>query len=315
MSANSLEMDFSIVSPIWEDRDSVPIFSDRLRKVLASTSLNWEVIFALDPSTDGTREALVKLATEDSRFKVVELSRRFGQSAATLAGISRARGRAVIVMDSDLQDPPELIPRMLEAWSAGAKLVLPRRRTRAGEPITKVWTAKLGYKFLAKFAEVPIPENVGDFRLMDREIVSHLSDYRENTKFLRGIVSLIGFEPTYIEFDRPARPTGTTKYNKFFGSVNSGMNGVLGFSSAFLRLSTYLGTIISLGAFLTAIVYALAKLFGLEFPIGNPTIVVSVLFMGGINLISLGVVGSYVGRIYDEVKMRPRYIIKNQIGL
>jgi glycosyltransferase involved in cell wall biosynthesis len=314
MSLSEYQIDVSIVTPVLNDKDAVILFADRVQSVIKNIPLRMEIIFVLDPSTDGTREELIALASKSSLFKVIELSRRFGQSAATLAGISKASGRAVIVMDVDLQDPPELIPRMIEAWEGGAKIVLPRRRKRSGEPITKVLTARLGYKFLAKFADVPIPENVGDFRLLDREVVGHLANFNENTQFLRGLVALVGFEPTYIDFERPPRPAGRTKYNKFFGGFRSGMNGIFGFSSAFLTLSTYVGILVSISAFVTALAYAGATLIGVEFPLGNPTIVVLVLFMGGINLLSLGIVGSYVGRIYDEVKMRPRYIIKNEIG-
>jgi glycosyltransferase involved in cell wall biosynthesis len=307
-------VELSIVTPVLNDRESVGEFSERIKSILQHEGISWEVIFVLDPSSDGTREELMRIVSSFPNFKLIELSRRFGQSHATLAGISKASGSCVIVMDVDLQDPPEIVPHMIREWRAGAKVVLPRRRVRSGEPWTKVMTARLGYKFLSRFSDVPIPENVGDFRLMDRVVVNHLMEFPESTRFLRGLVSLVGFDHVFIDFERPPRPNGETKYNKWFGSINAGMNGVLGFSTAFLRLTTYLGIAVSFIAFLLAISYALAKILGANFPIGNTSIVVLVLFLGGTNLVSLGIVGSYVGRIYEEVKHRPRFIIKDEIG-
>lgn len=304
----------SVVVPVLNDRDSVELFVPTVSNYLNQTNLEWEVIFVLDPSSDGTLDLLEQVISRDSRFKLLETSRKFGQSAATLAGLARVSGGCAIVMDVDLQDPPSLIPEMVRLWLEGAKLVLPRRRSRSGEPLTKVLTAKLGYKFLSKFSDVAIPANVGDFRLMDREVVELVGQFGENTKFLRGIVALVGFEPIFLDFDRPPRKHGETKYNQWFGSFSGGMNGVLGFSTAFLKISTYAGAIVSLASFLTGLSYIAAKLIGIPFPVGNPTIVVLVLFLGGINLLSMGIVGSYVGRIYDEVKRRPRYIIKNERG-
>ena len=190
-----------------------------------------------------------------------------------------------------------------------------RRVTRSGEPALKRATAAAGYSFLSRFSEVPIPENAGDFRLMDRSIVEQVKLFPEAHGFLRGLVALVGYEPEIVEFARPARTQGVTKYNKWVGSLRIGFNGIVGFSTALLNISTIIGLLAASLAVLTALGYVSAKLVGVEFPIGNPTIVMLVLLLGGCTLVCLGILGMYVGRIYDEVKRRPRYLVKTTINL
>jgi dolichol-phosphate mannosyltransferase len=203
---------------------------------------------------------------------------------------------------------------MLNAWENGSKLVLAERRTRVGEPATKKFISNLGYKFLNRFSEVPIPKNTGDFRLMDRKIVDHLAKFPEYNGFLRGLVSLVGFEPKIIYFDRVERYAGTTKYNKWVGSLRIAFNGVIGYSTALLKISTLIGIIFSIGAVIGGLSYGVAKVLGVDFPTGNPTLVVSIYLLGGLILLSIGILGLYIGRIYEEVKGRPRYIVDEYLG-
>jgi dolichol-phosphate mannosyltransferase len=242
------------------------------------------------------------------------MSRKFGQAACTLAGIKISNGQAVIVMDVDLQDPPELIPELVSRWEQGFSVVLAQRINRRGEPMIKKFVANFGYKFLNRFAEVPIPKNTGDFRLLDRRVVTQLNRFNEANAFLRGLVALVGFKTTTVYFHRPARFKGITKYNRWFGSFKISLNGVVGYTTALLNLSMFAGIFISFLAFLVGATYAVSKLVGGDYPIGNPTIVISVLAMGGLNLFFLGILGMYVSKIYEEVKSRPSYIIEESIG-
>jgi dolichol-phosphate mannosyltransferase len=306
----------SIVTPVYNEIESIAEFSQRVEEAMAqwSEQIQWELLFCVDPSSDGTEEFIESLHIRDPRFKMVRFSRRFGQPIATMAGIELAQGDAVVVIDADLQDPPEVITKLIQEWISGAKIVLAKRKSRTGEPAIKKIVARSGYAFLNKFAEVPIPENTGDFRLLDRQVVNELLKYRETNSFLRGLVSLVGFQTKTVEFDRPERFAGKTKYNAWLGSLKIGFNGVVGFSTALLSLSTILGFASSLLSLLIGAGYGLAKVAGFDFPIGNPTIVVSVLFMGGMNLLTMGILGLYVGRIYDEVKQRPRFVIERKLG-
>lgn len=301
----------SIVCPVFNERDNIIPFVTAVSEALIEEDIQLEIIFVADPCSDGTETVIEALSQADSRLRLVMLTRRFGQAAATLAGIELSRGDAVIVMDVDLQDPPEILPEMLQAWRAGSPIVLAQRRSRSGEPWLKKAVAKLGYAFLNKFSDVPIPKNTGDFRLMDRRIVSEVQRFPESGAFLRGIVALVGYEPAVVNFDRPPREHGRTKYNRWIGSLTIAFNGIVGFSTALLKVSTLLGGLAAISAFMLAIAYGLATLLGAPFPIGNPSIVVLVLLMGGANLICLGILGLYVGRTYEEVKRRPRYIVKN----
>jgi dolichol-phosphate mannosyltransferase len=232
-----------------------------------------------------------------------------------MAGIHSAKGDAVIVIDADLQDPPEIIPELVKEWLSGAKIVLAERSSRTGEPYLKKLISNVGYSFMNRFSEIPIPKNTGDFRLLDRQVCEELKKFSESNLFLRGLVSLVGFETKTILFDRPERLKGVSKYNKWLGSLKIGLNGIVGYSTALLNMSTIFGLFFSTFAILLGSSYALAKLFGVEFPIGNPTVVTSVLLMGGLNLLFMGVLGLYISRIYDDVKRRPKYIIEETLGL
>ena len=217
-------------------------------------------------------------------------------------------------MDVDLQDPPDLIPEMLAKWREGYEVVYAQRRQREGETWVKKLVARFGYWFINKFSDVDIPRDTGDFRLIDRRVVDQIRRFPEAHGFLRGMVALVGFRQVAVPFDRPPRHSGRGNYNRFFGSLRIGVNGVVGFSTALLNMSTILGLVAAMLAFLTGAAYLGFKLAGTHFPVGNPTIVVLVMFVGGVQLICLGIIGLYVGRIYDEVKRRPRYIVDRAEG-
>ncbi|MGO9877216.1 MAG: glycosyltransferase family 2 protein, partial [Acidimicrobiia bacterium] len=295
-----VEPELSIVVPIFNEAGNISAFLDRLLPILRRETRSYEVIFCADPCSDESEELVMRARDEDDAIKLVVFSRRFGQPAATLAGIELACGAAVLVMDVDLQDPPELIPAMLERWRQGAAVVMAQRTARTGETLVKRAVSALGYRLINRISDVEIPSDTGDFRLMDRRVVEQLLRFTETHGFLRGLVALVGFEQTIVEFERPPRYSGKGNYNRFVGSLKIGLNGIVGFSTALLSLSTFLGFAAAIGAFVMAIAYGIVQLAGNKFPVGNPTIVVLILFVGGIQLICFGIMGQYVGRIYEE---------------
>jgi dolichol-phosphate mannosyltransferase len=305
----------TVVIPAFNEEGNVARVYERLAGVLDGLDMEWELIFAVDPCTDRTEERILELRESDPRVKMLRFSRRFGQPAATLAGLSAASGDAVVVIDCDLQDPPELIPALVDRWREGYEVVYAQRRTREGETLAKRMVAALGYRIIKRIAEVEIPPNTGDFRLMSRRVVEHVVSLNEAHGFLRGLVALVGFKQTAVLYDRDPRVAGASKYNRFIGSVLIGMNGVVSFSRYPLQLISIAGLASSAMAFALALFYLVAKLAGVGFPIGNPTIVIIVALFSGIQLLSLGIMGEYVGRIYDEVKRRPKYIVETAHGL
>jgi polyisoprenyl-phosphate glycosyltransferase len=304
----------SVVVPAYNEEDNVERAYERITRVMSELGMDWEMIFSVDPSRDRTEELVLALRERDPRVKMLRFSRRFGQPMATLAGMEAARGDAIVVIDCDLQDPPELIPDLVESWRQGYDVVYAQRRTRAGETLPKRIVAALGYRLIGRIAEVDIPPNTGDFRLMSRRVVDNVVALKESHGFLRGLVGLVGFRQTSVPYDRDPRMAGKSKYNKFFGSLLIGLNGVIGFSRYPLQVSSLLGIALSGFAFLLAIVYLGLKLGGVDFPIGNPTIVIVVCFFSGLQLLSLGVMGEYVGRIYEEIRERPKYIVESRHG-
>jgi dolichol-phosphate mannosyltransferase len=304
----------SIVIPAYNEQDNVRRVYERLSKIMGQVDVEWELIFSVDPCTDQTEELIRELCDQDARVKMLRFSRRFGQPMATIAGLEAARGDAVVVIDCDLQDPPELIPELLARWRDGYDVVYAQRRTRAGETIPKRIVSAVGYRVIKRIADVEIPPNTGDFRLMSRRVVDNVVALQESHGFLRGLVGLVGFRQTSVPYDRDPRTAGTSKYNRFWGSLLIGLNGVVGFSRYPLQLISILGVLISGLAFLVAIVYLGLKLGGQNFPVGNPTVVSAVAFFSGIQMLSLGVIGEYVGRIYDESRHRPKYIVESRYG-
>ena len=304
----------SLVVPVYREEKNVPEFLRRVRPILGAITEDYEVIFALDPSPDRTEEVILEARAEDPRIKLLRFSRRFGQPMATLAGLQYSAGEAHVVMDVDLQDPPELLGEMVAKWRAGYDVVLPQRRQRTGEPWVKRLVAATGYKVINKIADVRIPPNTGDFRLMSRRVVAEVTRLKETHGFLRGMVAVVGFKQALIPFDRPARFAGETNYNRFLGSLRIGFNGIFCFSTYALTLSTWLGFLVSGGAFLLMGIYLFYKLMDWPIAWGNPTLVILISFLGGIQLISIGILGEYIGRIYEEVRARPKFIVERAEG-
>lgn len=304
----------SLIVPVYREERNIPEYLRRIREVLAGLTEDYEIIFAMDPSPDRTEEVVLAARASDDRIKLLKFSRRFGQPMASLAGMEYSRGRAVIVMDVDMQDPPELVAQMVAKWREGYDVVLPQRRHRTGEPWLKKFVSHVGYLVINRIADVRIPPNTGDFRLMSRRVVNEVVRLRETHGFLRGMVAVVGFRQCLIPFDRPARHSGETNYNRFFGSLRIGFNGIFCFSTYALQLSTMLGFVIAGFSFLLMGIYLFYKLMGWIILWGNPTLVILVSFLGGIQLISVGILGEYIGRIYEEVRGRPRYIIESSSG-
>lgn len=310
----ALSQQLSVVVPVFNEEANVLPLYERLLPVMEKIGLAWELIFAMDPSTDLTEERILALRARDPRVKLLRFSRRFGQPMATLAGLEMSSGDAAVVIDCDLQDPPEIIDEFVQLWHQGFDVVYGQRRSRSGETWVKRMVAAAGYRVIRRIADVEIPPNTGDFRLMSRRVIDNVLALKENHGFLRGLVGLVGFKQTRVLYDREARTSGKGKYNRFLGSMLIGLNGIVGFSRYPLQLISVLGFLLSTIAFLLALAYLALKLAGSKFPIGNPTIVVLVCFFSGIQLLSLGVLGEYVGRIYDEVRNRPKYIIESHHG-
>ena len=311
----SIIVDLSIVVPVYNEVGNIPEFLTRVVPILLTNVETYEIIFSVDPSTDGTEDLIEVAHNLNPNIKMIKFSRRFGQPTATLAGLDYCSGRAALVMDVDLQDPPELIPELLARWREGFAVVYAKRRHRDGETWLKKFTSKVGYGLIDRFGDVKIPRDTGDFRLIDRIVIDELKRFPEAHGFLRGLVALVGYKQTEVVFDRPARHSGKGNYNRFFGSFKIGLNGIIGFSSALLNLSTVLGFLAAISAFILGAAYVLLQILDQSFPIGNPSIIAVVLFVGGLQLICLGIIGQYIGRIYDEVKQRPRYIVSQLVGL
>jgi glycosyltransferase involved in cell wall biosynthesis len=304
----------SVVLPVYNEESTVEHAYERLRAVLDGIDLDWwELIFSVDPSTDRTEDLILALRARDPRVKMLRFSRRFGQPSATIAGMEAAGGDGVVVMDCDLQDPPELLTALVARWREGYDVVYAQRRTRAGESLAKRLWAAMAYKVINHIAEVEIPQNTGDFRLMSERVVNNVTSLQETHTFLRGLVPLVGFRQTGVLYDRDPRAGGHTHYG-FTGSWSHGLAGVVGFSRYPLQVIAVGGVALSGLAFLLAFGYLVLKLAGVAFPLGNPTIVIVVSFFSGIQLLSLGVIGEYTGRIFDEARRRPRYIIESSYG-
>ncbi|HTD65614.1 MAG TPA: glycosyltransferase family 2 protein [Candidatus Limnocylindria bacterium] len=304
----------SVVVPVFKEEGNISRFLERIIPILERTGDDFEIIFSMDPSPDGTESVILQHRDRDARIKLLKFSRRVGQPMATLAGLQYSRGDAVVVIDVDLQDPPELILQMVAKWREGFDVVMAQRRSRTGENWLKKLTAYLGYKLINRIAEAEIPPNTGDFRLMSRRVVNEVNKLKECHGFLRGLVALVGFKQTLIQFDRSPRVSGQGNYNRFFGSLRIGFNGIICFSSYLLTLSSQMGFVLAGASFLIGLIYAVMKVLGFPFPIGNPTVVILILFMGGVQLISVGILGEYIARIYEEVKCRPKFILDEAVG-
>lgn len=311
----------SVVVPIFNEEQVLPKFIATMTGVLEKLGEEYEIIFSADPCKDRTFDIVREAHAKNPRIKLLGLSRRFGQPAATMAGLAYSRGQVVLVIDCDLQDPPSLVPDMVQKWREGYKVVIPQRRSREGEHPLKKLIAYCGYWFINKIANVKIPRNTGDFRLLDRRVVDELVKLNESHGFLRGLVAVVGFKTYILPFDRVARDAGDGKYNRITGSLRIGFNGIVAFSDYLLSLTTMAGFFISAFAVLAILVILAMKLGDMygyinwKFESGIPSVMILILFMGGLQMMSMGVLGAYIGRIYDEAKRRPKFIVEEAVGL
>lgn len=299
---------YSVVIPIYNEAEVLPTLYQRLTKVMEELGEPYEIIFINDGSTDESPKLLLDLQAQDTRVKVVSFSRNFGHQIAITAGLDYSSGDPVIVMDGDLQDPPEVILQLLAQWQAGNEIVFAVRASREGEGFFKRITASLFYRILRRLTTTEIPVDAGDFRLMSRVAVEALKPIRERNRFVRGLVGWIGFRHTSIKYVRDRRYAGETKY-PLTKMIRFALNGIFSFSLLPLQLATYLGFGVSLLSS-TYLLYAVwLKLFTTRVVQGWASVIVAVLFMGGVQLVSLGIIGEYIGRIYEEVKQRPLYLV------
>jgi dolichol-phosphate mannosyltransferase len=299
---------FSIVAPIFNEAETLPEFVRRVREVMDGVGDPWELVLIDDGSTDSSNELMRSLATEDARIRPVIFARNFGHQIAVTAGLDYARGKAVVIIDSDLQDPPEVIVDLIAQWRAGYEVVYAVRAEREGESWFKLWTASLFYRMIYKITDVKIPLDTGDFRLLDRKVVDVLNRMRERYRFLRGMSAWVGFKQVGVPYKRAARFAGSTKY-PFKKMFKLAMNAITGFSYFPLQLAMYIGFGAALLSILMIpVVILIRALTDIELE-GQATTLVAVLFLGGVQLISLGILGEYLGRVYDEVKGRPLYVV------
>jgi glycosyltransferase involved in cell wall biosynthesis len=308
-------MAISVVVPVYKEEQNIRPFLARMEPVLESLSARYEILFCLDPSPDRTEPVILEEIQRNPRIQLLVFSRRFGQPAATMAGIAYCRGAACLVIDVDLQDPPELLTQMHERLLEGFDVVYAKRRSREGETLAKRVISALGYRVINWLGEVRIPRDTGDFRLMSRRVVEQLKGLSEGHGFLRGLVAYIGFPQSFIEYDRDARHSGRGHYNQFVGSLKIGLNGMISFGGRPLQLMSMVGFGIAGFSFLLGAWYVVQKLVGVNLTAGLPTTVLVVTFFSGIQLLSLGLMGEYVSRIYDEVKRRPMYIVDKKINV
>ncbi|HEX4364170.1 MAG TPA: glycosyltransferase family 2 protein [Solirubrobacteraceae bacterium] len=301
----------SIVAPMLDEEGTARLFYERVRT--AVDGLPWELIIVDDGSTDDTPRILGEIAAADKRLRIVSLSRNFGHQTAITAGLDHARGDAVVMIDADLQDPPELIPTMIEHWHAGSDVVYATRIEREGESAFKLKTAELFYRIIGRLSDVPLVANAGDFRLLDRVALDALLTMRERNRYLRGMTSWVGFTQTALPYNRDARHAGTTKY-PIRKMLRFALDAIASFSHVPLQIATVAGFACAMLAFLAIPVAIVFRIFGAFVP-GVTTTVVAVLLLGGIQLMAIGMIGEYVGRIYDEVKRRPLYVVRERTNL
>lgn len=306
--------EISVVVPVYKEEANIKPFLARMEATLLRMHLTYEIVFALDPSPDQTEEVILQEINRNPCIKLLVFSRRFGQPAATMAGILHCTGKTCVVIDVDLQDNPELVEKMYLKLQEGYEVVYAKRRSRQGETLIKRVITHIGYSVINRLTDVQIPRNTGDFRIMTRRVIEELRHLNESHGFLRGLVAYVGFKQTHIEYDRDARFAGKGNYNRLTGSLKIGLNGLIGFSSKPLFLMSLAGFILALFGFLLGAWYVIQKLIGMDLSPGLSTTVLFITFFSGVQLLGLGLIGEYVGRIYDEVKRRPMSILDKKVN-
>lgn len=307
-------VDISLIVPVYKEEANIRPFLARAEKVFENMGKRYEIIFSLDPSPDRTEQVILEEINRNPNIKLLVFSRRFGQPAATMAGIMTCTGETCVVIDVDLQDQPELIEQLHAKLAEGYEVVYAQRRSRKGETLVKRVISHIGYSAINKLSDVQIPRNAGDFRIMTRRVIEELRRLNESHGFLRGLVAYVGFKQTFIEYDRDERYAGAGNYNRLTGSLKIGLNGLIGFSSRPLFVMSIGGFILAGLSFLLGAWYVIQKLIGIDLTPGLSTTVLAVSFFAGVQLLGLGLIGEYVGRIYDEVKRRPMYIVDRKVN-
>jgi dolichol-phosphate mannosyltransferase len=303
---------YSVVAPVFNEEETLPHFYERMIAVMETLHESFEIVLVNDGSRDGSFNIMRALHERDPRVRVVDFSRNFGHQIAISAGLDYAQGQAVVIIDSDLQDPPEVIPELIARWKAGAEVVYAQRATRVGETKFKLITASAFYRLIGRITSVNIPRNVGDFRLMDRHVVDALVSMREHHRFMRGLSAWVGFRQEAVLYNRQERYAGTTKY-PLSKMVRFSLDAITSFSHLPLQLATTFGFILA-GISLIGIIIAIILRLFTDAIVGQASTLIMVLFMGGIQMIFLGIIGEYLGRIYDEVRARPLYIVHHVLG-
>ncbi len=304
----------SIVVPVYKEANNIRPFLQRTEAVMAKMKLNYEIIFALDPSPDDTEAVILEEINRNPAIKLILFSRRFGQPAATMAGILNCTGEKCVVIDVDLQDQPEVIEQLHNKMAEGYEVVYAMRSSREGETLIKKAVSYFGYSVINRLSDVQIPRNTGDFRIMSRRVIEELRRLSETHGFLRGMVAFVGFKQAAVLYSRDARLTGTGNYNRLIGSLRIGINGLVGFSSRPLQVMSMAGFVLAAISFMIGIFYVMQKIMGIPITPGLSTTILVVTFFSGVQLLALGLVGEYIGRIYDETKRRPMYIVDRKVN-
>jgi glycosyltransferase involved in cell wall biosynthesis len=304
-----MSISYSIVVPIYNEIGNLPELYRRVKEVMDSTDEKWELVLVDDGCTDGSTEKIKELAGMDKHVRSIIFARNFGHQIAVTAGLDYARGEAIVILDADLQDPPEVVLDLIAKWKEGYEVVYAIRAEREGESWFKLWTASLFYRIIFRITDVKFPLDTGDFRLLDRKVVNVMNSMRERHRFLRGMSAWVGFKQIGVEYKRAARHTGETKY-PFRKMLRLALNAVTGFSYFPLQVATYIGFFAAGIAILAIPIVVYMRMTGSQAFYGQATTLIAVLFLGGVQLISLGILGEYIGRLYDEAKGRPLYIVR-----
>jgi glycosyltransferase involved in cell wall biosynthesis len=305
---------YSVVIPVFNEEGNIPEIYRRVVAVMEGLDGPFELVFVNDGSRDRSFEIMFSLHEKDPRVKILDFSRNFGHQIAITAGLDHANGEAVIIMDADLQDPPEIIPRLVESWKSGSEVIYAVRVRRKGEGLFKLWTASAFYRLLRLLSNIEIPMDAGDFRLLDKEVVKALRDIRERHRFVRGLISWVGFKQTSVTYEREERFAGETKYS-VWKMMKFAMDGITSFSHLPLRLVTMLGFFCFALSFGVGCWALYVKIFTNSAIQGWTSLIGVILFLGGVQLLALGIIGEYLASVFDEVKNRPIYILRKTHGL
>ncbi len=305
---------YTIIAPIYNEIDNISLLYTRISEVMAQTGEPWEFVMVDDGSSDGSTEAILELKAQDDKVKPVIFARNFGHQIAVTAGLDYSKGDAVIIIDADLQDPPEVILDLIQKWKEGFEVVYAVRSKRVGETWFKLFTASAFYRLIQRITDVNIPMDTGDFRLLDRKVVQVLNGMREKHRFLRGMSVWVGFKQTGVEYERGERFAGETKY-PLKKMIRFASDAITGFSYFPLQLAMYLGFISAGISIISILVVIVLRLAGSQAFFGQATTLIAVLFLGGVQLISIGLLGEYIGRLYDEAKGRPLYITRENMEM